>query len=495
MVNESSIKNIITAPVRRITARVELYNGPTLVQAFSYADALKDLTVERVGDESKFFGFGVCNKLNVKLIDTARQIAITTANSFNVAFGANDSYINTLPSFEVTEVHRDELTNELSVTAYDALYRANKHTVAELELPEGELSIADYAVASARLLGLAESVVGVQLTAFETKYAQGANFEGTESVRELLNAIAEATQTIYFINSNKELVFKRLDINGPAVLTIDKESYFSLESKDNRRLTAVCSATELGDNVIASMDQKGTTQFVRDNPFWELREDIDELVENALAIVGGLTINQLNCSWRGNFLLEIGDKIAFITKDNAEATTYLLNDTITYNGYFAEQTQWSYTGDDGETASNPSTLGEALKQTFAKVDKANKQITMQAAEIVQNSAKIAQLRIDTESANIEIQQAIEENGARVVTATGYRFDEDGLTVSKSGTEMTTTITEDGMRVKRDNTEVLTADNIGVKAANLHATTYLIIGNNSRLEDFESNRTACFWIGG
>ena len=60
--------------------------------------------------------------------------------------------------------------------------------------------------------------------------------------------------------------------------------------------------------------------------------------------------------------------------------------------------------------------------------------------------------------------------------------------------MTTQITEDGMTVYRDNTAVLIANNVGVDAVNLHATTYLIIGNNSRFEDYGENRTGCFWIG-
>jgi hypothetical protein len=88
------------------------------------------------------------------------------------------------------------------------------------------------------------------------------------------------------------------------------------------------------------------------------------------------------------------------------------------------------------------------------------------------------------------------NGAeKVETTTGYKLDADGLTISKTGAEMTTQITEDGMTVKRDDTEVLRANNVGVDATNLHATTYLIIGKNSRFEDYESNRSACFWIGG
>lgn len=496
MINASEkIKSMIQAPARQIRARAELYNSSALVQIFSYTDALKEFNIERVGDASKFFGFGVVHRLSLKLIDINRAINITTENTFEIAYGVDNEYIYTYPFFKVSEVHRDENTNELSITAYDVLHDASKHTVAELSLPTADISIKDYAVACANLLGVPLNAEGVQIPAFSLTYAHGANFEGTETVRDMLNAIAEATQTIYYINSAWELVFKRLDKDGDAVLTIDKEKYITLDSKTNRRLTALCSATELGDNVTADTGQNGTTQFVRDNPFWELREDIAELVENALAVVAGLTINQFNCSWRGNFLLEIGDKIELVTKDDNAVTAYVFDDAVSYNGYFTEQTQWSYTDNDGETASNPSTLGETLKQTYARVDKANKRIDLVASETAENRSSIAQLRIDTESATISIREEIAENNSSVVTETGYRFDADGMTISKSGSEMTTQITEDGMKVYRNNTEVLTADNMGVNATNLHATTYLIIGNNSRLEDYEGTRTACFWIGG
>ena len=48
------------------------------------------------------------------------------------------------------------------------------------------------------------------------------------------------------------------------------------------------------------------------------------------------------------------------------------------------------------------------------------------------------------------------------------------------------------------TDVLTADNQGVLARNLHATTYLIVGNRSRFENYDKDGnkyTGCFWIGG
>ena len=54
-----------------------------------------------------------------------------------------------------------------------------------------------------------------------------------------------------------------------------------------------------------------------------------------------------------------------------------------------------------------------------------------------------------------------------------------------------------MTIYRNDDEVLVADNVGVNATNLHATTYLIIGNYSRFEDYVRDgdeRTGCFWIG-
>ena len=60
--------------------------------------------------------------------------------------------------------------------------------------------------------------------------------------------------------------------------------------------------------------------------------------------------------------------------------------------------------------------------------------------------------------------------------------------------MNTMITEDGMTVYRDNTAMLTANSKGVVAIDLHAKTYLWVGDNSRFENYNSNRTGCFWVG-
>ena len=529
MIVNDLILQMIESPVRYLRGRVEVYEGSTLTLICGCHDSLIDFTVDRVG-EGKFFGYGICHRLNVRLRDQERKISITTANSLEIEFGIDTNYIYPFPRFNVTEVHRDEITNELSITAYDALYKAEEYTIAELLLPL-TYTIGDVAIACGSLLGVPVNLNGI--ASFNTRYPDGANFEGSESIREVLNAIAEATQTIYYIDWDWKLTFKRLSQLDSSLLTIDRNKYFELSNSGNRRLQTIVHATELGDNVSSSISAIGSTQYVRDNPFWELREDIDVLVENAVAAIAGLTIGQFDCSWRGNFLLEIGDKIELITKDDDIIYSYLLNDTLFFNGSLSQQTLWAFDDNEADTESNPSNLGDALRKTFARVDKANREIELLASKTEGNSASLSNLRLDTESISAsvkKIETATEElvvglnsdiatlasqveakmsaedvaitvrnelaNGVdKVVTSTGFTFNEDGLSVSKSGSEMTTTITEDGMVVYRDNTAVLTANNIGVDAANLHATTYLIIGTNSRFEDYDYGRTGCFWIGG
>lgn len=57
-INDSVI-NAITTPVRKIEARVELFDSSTLVNIFKHNGELISFTVDRVGEDSKFFGFGV----------------------------------------------------------------------------------------------------------------------------------------------------------------------------------------------------------------------------------------------------------------------------------------------------------------------------------------------------------------------------------------------------------------------------------------------------
>lgn len=111
------------------------------------------------------------------------------------------------------------------------------------------------------------------------------------------------------------------------------------------------------------------------------------------------------------------------------------------------------------------------------------------------AGKLTALEMNVEGLSLQVQSVNSEGAAKVSTTTGYTFDENGITVEKSGREIKTQITEDGMRVYKNKKEMLTADSEGVKAVDLHASTYLSIGGRSRFENYETDRTGCFWIGG
>jgi len=140
------------------------------------------------------------------------------------------------------------------------------------------------------------------------------------------------------------------------------------------------------------------------------------------------------------------------------------------------------------------TFGEQIGLANDSRDYVDESISELRDEITE---QMTSLKRDTESVEIAIQQITDNGVDRVVTQTGYRLDSEGLNISKTGEEMTNLLDNTGMYVKRSGEEILTANNKGVDAVNLHAKTYLIIGageGRSRFEDYGTNRTGCFWVG-
>lgn len=501
---DSNITNFAT-----VRGKVGLYDGATLITTCTCDDRLVGFNVERIGEKSKFFGVTFCQKITLQLIDLERNLNLAKGNIVKVELGDGATFVEPFPQFVIDEVSRSEDTNEITVTAYDAIFKATSHTVSELPLSSEGYTLQEYAQACATVLGTPLNIEGVHDNAFATEYATGANFGGDESMRQALDGLAEATQTICFVNPANQLTFKRLDVSGDAVLSITKNEYFQLTTGAPQRLNAICSVTELGDNVDASMGGDGVTQYVRENPFWSMREDVATLLQSALDAVGGMTINPFVCAdWMGNYLLEIGDKIALETEDGGYITAFLLDDVIVFDGTLSDTTQWVYDKSDDETASNPTSLGEVLKQTFARVDKQNGQIELVAKNSESNAKSIdglsnevetlskeVALKVNANDVQITVRRELDNGVSKVETETGFTFDDSGLHIEKTGSEMKSTLDEAGLVVSRSNTEVLTAKNDGVNALNITVRQYLIVGGRSRFENYGDNRTGCFWIEG
>lgn len=151
-----------------------------------------------------------------------------------------------------------------------------------------------------------------------------------------------------------------------------------------------------------------------------------------------------------------------------------------------------------------SKTDRVINKTILRVDKQHQEIQAFVSKTtneinsltgqVEEVTRSVEQKITPEQLQIIINEAIEGIDS-ITTSTGYTFGKDGLKVQKSDEEIENLINNKGMYVNRLDDNVLTADAAGVDAINLTARQYLIVGANSRLEDYEGNRTACFYIGG
>ena len=85
--------------------------------------------------------------------------------------------------------------------------------------------------------------------------------------------------------------------------------------------------------------------------------------------IGDTTFYQYSMTWRGNVALELGDKITLIQKDGEYIKTYMLDDTITYNGGLVMKSKWSFDRQNEESTNSNLTIGDYLKKDSTKLQK------------------------------------------------------------------------------------------------------------------------------
>lgn len=478
-------------------------------------------TIEKTAPNGKMFGFIVSQLIRVEAIGNIDNIQ--KGDKLAPTIGIKDGEEVELPNFYVDEVIYDKVNNTTKIVGYDILEQGKDIPISQVELTY-PTTLGAVAATIATKLGATLVYEGL-----DYEIVSQANLSGQETLKSVLSAIAEASGTICYITKQDEIKFRKLDTE--VLDTLTPANYFELTTGATTTLTQIASATELGNNI--SYGEEGYTQAFWNNPFFDAlnEEDLAALLETLGNEVIGLTAVDYTIKWRGCPAYEIGDYITIQEKDNSEKNIYYFDEVFEYSGGLISTSDWK-AGDGENISTNPTSLGAVLSQTTAKVDKVNNQIDLIASssEINAQQISVLQLTTDTISASvtkveqnvdkaisevnddiatltsevnakvspediqIAIQQELADGTTKVKTTTGFTFDSEGLTVSKSGSEITTTITEDGMTVYKGGEEVLLADNQGVKAEDLHATTYLIVGRNSRFEDLGTDRTACFWIG-
>ena len=528
------------APARHIVGRVECQTQNGLVNMESNGSLIK-FTIEKTSPKGKLFGFAISQKITIEAIGILDTIKRGDKLIPSIESADHNEEEVLLPHFYVDTVELNKVNNRTTINGYDILHKLDSIPISNFEFTYPVFAL-NYA------LDILEPIGGyVEFDGINQLIREQPNLSGTETARSVLTALAEYTGSICYVSQEDRVKFRSIKPEDfTDVLTAD--DYFDLTIGEEVRLHRVASSTELGDNY--AYGDEGFTQVIWENPFINMSDNVSGILET----IGNQVLNtssvSYTLSWRGCPAYELGDFVILQEKDGTAQYARYLNESITYGGGLKATSEWD-PGDNEVIDAAPSNLGEMLKSVYAKVDKVNKEIELVVSEKIEEALKegeinatiesivdekMSSIEIDTEGitqtvmnqtqelidtnmdgiedqiqtlreevsmgltaedVKIIISQTVDTSEATsVTTSTGFTFNEEGLEVSKSGSEMTTLITEDGMTVYRDDDAVLIADNVGVQAENLHATTYLIIGLNSRFEDYdEGQRTGCFWIGG
>jgi hypothetical protein len=522
------------APSRQLTGSVYVLVDKDSHTALDYPlscyDNLVSFKIETIVPKGKLFGFVVIQKLTIEALG---EINIPKGYVLEPNVNANYMSLEKLGKFYVDSIEVNDTKSMTTIVAYDLLYQTKNipYDMVESGADPDFTQIAQR-IAERNLFCLVESD-------FEhmDRIIIDANPRETDSIYDVLTAICEATGTICFttLNDASEIVLKFVRLARETEAAIDSvapDYYYDFSSKEPITLTKVVHATALGDNIQAGTNA-GYTQTIQDNMLLDLHQERAQMITALGDEVSGIKTTPHTLNMLGVPYYEPGDCIGIKLLDGSYVRIHLLNFTYTYSGGFTMTSNFELEPQDEPTEGTPSNLTEAIKQTYAKVDRINNTIELLVSDIDENKEQISQIRIDAEGISskvssledsvgesidglsgeiatleqtvetkmtdeqvtIKIKEALSNGVDRVETSTGFTFDEDGLTVERTGKDIKTTISEDGMKVFRQEEEVLVANNEGVKAEDLHATTYLIIGTNSRFEDYGEGRTGCFWIGG
>lgn len=312
-----------------------------------------------------------------------------------------------------------------------------------------------------------------------------------------------------------------IDISSYYYLTTDLK-YYTYVNEEWRE------ATEL----------KNTLYIRQDNLLITKQEEIDNIY-NAVA---GFKIHNITCENRGDLTLDAWDIIKYTTD---EGEFYTLNENeMTYNGVCMSKVKTNIpAGKKNETTNiirssidaavrrvqtivneidgSMSTITESVKKIDDKAENNKKEINNNHQEIVNQLKDYAKdsdldtlkesvktLQDDTKFA-IDVTKEIQANGVtKLDTKTGFTFDESGLNIEKTGAKVKSKLNEAGLDI-RDATGATneslmyvgydneTGETI-VRTKNLTVNKYLVIGNYSRMEDFDVDgvaATGMFWIGG
>ena len=413
----------------------------------------------------------------------------------------SDYYYIEYGTYIVKESVKDEEKHSISLECYDLMLLSMVPYDLTIDYSTG-VTVKNYLDAICDRLGWKKGYSSFYNSAV---LLDGEKYSSGDTFRDVLDDIAEvAGGMIGFVGDELRIIYPT--DNGQV---IDEENLKSLKigKKYGPVNSVVLSRAPQEDNIYnqdnSSIEEHGLTEIrIENNQIIDShREDFMAGICDALF---GLSFELYDLESFGIGYLSFGELFTLQTADGTLHKALMLCDDLTITQGVSES---SYLEEPAATTTDyasASTTDKVLNKTILKVDKQAQEITAIVSKtnnigstvdgIAAQVTHLTEVMIDYDSVDIKISTAIGEIDS-ITTSTGYTFDQDGLHINKSGEAMENLLDNTGMYVNRGGDNILTANNDGVDAINLRSRQYLIIGNNSRIENYGYGRTACFFIGG
>ena len=341
------------------------------------------------------------------------------------------------------------------------------------------------------------------------KVIDGEKYDANYTFRDVLDEIAQvAAGMIAFVGDELDVIYptdsgETIDSSNLKTLKMG-ESYGPVNS-------VVLARSPQEDNIYLMDDESvatyGLTEIrIENNQIMDSHRE--DFIEGILGALLGLQFEMYELESFGIGYLNLGDFFTIQTPDGVDHKTLMLCDDLQITQGLSETSRLEAPEVTETDYSAASETDRVLNKTILKVDKQAQEITalVSTTENIESAVgglsstvtRMAEVMVDSDSVDIKISKAVGGINS-ITTSTGYSFDQDGLHIQKVvngvAEEMENRLDHTGMYVNRGADNILTANNEGVDAINLRSRQFLIIGDNSRFENYESDRTACFYIGG
>ena len=408
-------------------------------------------------------------------------------------------------TFIVKDAEYNDENNSIKITSYDLLLQAMTAYSSVIEFPSKEkpdvpaVTLGKYLQAICDFLGITlatPTFTNSDVVIEEEKYNADYTF------RDVLTEIAQAAAGTIALKNDELYVLYPTETD----ITVEPSNLKSITVGEiyGPLNSVVLARTPQEDNIYKKDEaaEKICEIKIENNQIMDShREDFIEGIYNALY---GLTYYPHEVESYGIGTLDICDLFTIETLDGKTYKALHLSGDVEVTQGLIERTKGAAPAATETEYKAASKTDRRLNQTILRVDKQLNEIIARVSatesKVDEHTGQIydvtqtAEQKITPEQVQILISESV-ENINSVTTSTGYKFNKDGLNIHKSGWEINNTIDHTGMYVDRADDNVLTANHEGVDAINLRSRQFLIVGDNSRFENYAVKRTGCFYIGG